>query len=159
MRLTAVAVLIVTGLGCGVPSRATDGQFTLQSTSGSFTDGTGSAALALLAVLRDGDGEGPSDVWNGEIEDGQGAKVGTFTYGDGSPTRWAAAWWPSVPLSRGDRLLVRMRNERGSVLEAPVAVSASGLDAPVPTLNATGGAVQWPAVPSAESYRCAFARP
>jgi len=159
-----VGVLLAGWVGCGpvtppdsgpLPESERDG-WVLRLTGGSYSDGSGRVGLALLATLRDEQGRGPAEPWNGVISDAQGTLTSSFVYpAGGEPGSHATWWWWNVGLAPGETYrLTLSRAGGGGVSASWTAPGSQGLPVPQVALSADGERLTWEPVPGASSYGC-----
>lgn len=156
MRRVRGVWLVVAAAAAGVACSgggSTPPPYWLETTGGTYDDGSGRLGLAVLATLRDASGAGPQDAWTGTLSDGSGP-LSTVQYDAPGAGSYVAFLEPSVaPASGGYGL--ELAPSSGSGLRASFSITAgSSLPVPQVSLSADGATLSWPAVAGAATYEC-----
>ncbi len=101
----AVLVALSAMAGCGGEGERSHegGGYTLASSAGAYSTGSGSLGLALLVTLRDDHGHGPSEPWDLRLVETAGEEeVVRLAYDDPSPGSYVGWWFSDLVPQAGE---------------------------------------------------------
>lgn len=153
----AFGVWLVVLAGCGgAPAVEARSPFVLRARAGTYSDGSGRLALAVVASVRTAEGGGPDGAWVGTLSEPGGRVVASgFRYdapGAGSLATW---WFPDVPVRAGASYVLRLEDGEGEGLAQVLdSMALDPLDVPGVRFSGDGLTLAWEPVPRAAAYLC-----